>query len=60
MIISERINEKIVRHYSDQKFKIKQVETGAVYDDAYDLIPCKYTYIETDEKIEEIEEIRSE
>ena len=26
---------------------MKQVETGILYDDAVDLIPCKYTYEET-------------
>lgn len=37
-----------VRHYSDQGVKIKQNETGAIYDDAIDVIPCPYTYSETD------------
>jgi hypothetical protein len=27
--------------------KIKQEETGAVYDEAVDVIPCRYTYTET-------------
>jgi hypothetical protein len=31
---------------------IKQVETGALYEDAVDVIPCKYTYEETDIPIE--------
>lgn len=56
MIVKESFNEKIVKHYSDQHLKIKQVETGEVYDEAYDLKPCKYSYVETEEKIEENEE----
>ena len=38
--------------YSDSGNYIKQVETGIIYDEAYD-IPNRYTYVETDEKIEE-------
>ena len=40
-----------IRHYSDSGFCILQNETGAVYDDAVDVMPCKYTYSETDEPI---------
>jgi hypothetical protein len=32
---------------------IRQVETGIVYYDAVDVLPCKYTYEETDEPIPE-------
>lgn len=42
----------LIETYSDQDFKIKQVETGNIYDRAVDLKPCKYTYEETSEKIE--------
>ena len=38
--------------YSDSGFYILQVETGIKYDEAYDVIPCLYTYEETSEKIE--------
>ena len=31
---------------------IKQIETGNLYEDAMDVIPCKYTYEETDIPIE--------
>lgn len=56
MIISELIeNENRIRHYSDSGFRILQNETGIVYDDAVDVLPCKYTYTETDELIEVIE-----
>lgn len=33
---------------SDSGYKIMQNETGSLYDEAVDLIPCKYTYTETD------------
>lgn len=37
-----------VKHYSDSGFKIRQVETGILYDEANDVVPCRYTYEETD------------
>lgn len=52
MIKTEEINGRI-RHYSDAGFKIRQIETGVLYDDAVDVLPCKYTYEETDEPIDE-------
>lgn len=52
MIIKEQINEKFIRHYSDTDFKIQQVETGLIYEEAIDLISCGYTYVETEEKID--------
>ena len=52
MIQTEMVEERI-RHYSDAGFKIRQVETGVVYEDAVDIIPCRYTYEETDEPIED-------
>lgn len=48
MIVEEILNERLVRHYSDQGMKLKQVETGSLYDEAVDLIPCQYTYEETE------------
>ena len=52
MIKSEIIeNGNRIRHYSDSGFRILQNETGVVYDDAVDVMPCKYTYFETDELI---------
>lgn len=53
MIIEELVDGGTrIRHYSDLGMKIRQVETGIVYDDAVDIIPCKYTYEETDEPID--------
>lgn len=47
MIQTEIINERI-HHWSDAGMKIRQIETGVVYDDAIDITPCPYTYEETD------------
>lgn len=44
-----------IHHYSDEDFKILQVETGIIYDDAIDVLPCKWTYEETDMPIEKEE-----
>lgn len=41
-----------VRHWSDTGLKIRQIETGIVYEDAVDIAPCRYTYEETDEAVE--------
>lgn len=38
--------------YSDSGMMLLQVETGTMYSDAIDVIPCKYTYTETDTPIE--------
>lgn len=47
---------KLYRTYSDEKFYIKQMPTEVIYDEAIDVEDAPYTYIETEEKIEEIEE----
>ena len=54
MIIVEMLENR-ERRYSDQGVYIKQLETGALYEDAIDVIPCKYTYEETDISIEDEE-----
>ena len=41
-----------IHTYSDSNFYIEQIETGSIYDETYDVIPCKYTYRETDKLIE--------
>lgn len=50
-------NGKLIRHYSDMDMKLIQVETGMVYDEAIDIVPCRYTYEETDEPIVQVEEL---
>lgn len=52
---NELFSETQVRHYSDLGLKIRQIETGILYDDAVDVIPCRYTYEESNEPIEDIE-----
>lgn len=57
MIREELIeNGERIHHWSDLNLKIRQIETDIIYDDAVDVIPCKYTYEETNEPIEEEEE----
>lgn len=52
MIIVELVdNDTRERRYSDKQVKLLQRETGNLYDDAVDVIPCTYTYEETDEPI---------
>lgn len=53
MIQTELLNGgTLVRHYSDAGMLLLQVETGAKYSDPIDVVPCRYTYEETDEPIE--------
>ena len=54
MIISKEIEvkgRKLVKHESDCGKIILQKETGREYSSAVDVIPCKYTYEETDKDI---------
>lgn len=46
MIQTEMIGERI-RHYSDNGMMMRQIETGILYEDAVDVVPCQYTYEET-------------
>lgn len=48
MIVTEYLNENQIRHYSDERLYLRQIETGEIYCDAVDVIPCMYTYEETD------------
>lgn len=52
MIIEEKISEKLVRHYSDAGKILLQVETGTEYSEAVDVLPCRYTYVETEKDVE--------
>lgn len=53
MVLEEFVGGNLVRHYSDKSLCLKQVETGIVYEEAIDTMPCQYTYEETDIHIEE-------
>jgi hypothetical protein len=46
----------LYRTYSDNGFMIQKVGTDEVYDEAVDIESAPYTYVETDEKIEDTEE----
>ena len=53
MIQIEYLNDgKLIKHYSDAGYMLLQVETGIKYSDPIDVMPCAYTYEETDELIE--------
>ena len=53
MIQIEYLNDgKLVRHYSDAGLMLLQNETGVKYSDAVDVIPCRYTYSETEELVD--------
>lgn len=52
MIIEELIEDGRVKHYSDAGMMIRQIETDILYEDAVDILPCRYTYEETNEPIE--------
>ena len=43
----------LIHSYSDSGFKIRQIESGLLYEDVYDE-PNKYTYEETDIPIDEV------
>lgn len=56
MIIQEIItidNNQLRHTYSSNNKYIKQVETDAIYDQAYDLLDREFTYEETDTVIPE-------
>ena len=54
MIQFEYLNEgTLIRQYSDLGVMLLQNETGEKYSDPVDVVPCRYTYSETDEPIEE-------
>lgn len=55
MIVKENLSDKLVKHYSDGGFFIRQKETGIEYAEAVDVIPCRYTYEETDKVVPKIE-----
>lgn len=52
---ANEIAESGTEDYEQATYKIKQRETGVVYDEAIDTIPCAYTYEATAEKIELIQ-----
>lgn len=58
MVVTELLNdETLIRHYSDSGMMLLQNETGITYEEAIDIVPCPYTYTETDQPIEIEEEL---
>ena len=56
MIKTELLKDgTLIRHYSNSGMKLLQVETGIVYDEAIDIVPCQYTYEETNEILDKEE-----
>jgi len=54
MILTEYLHEgTLIKHYSDKGFLLLQNETGAKYAEPVDIVPCPYTYTETNERDEE-------
>lgn len=54
MIKTEFLNDgTLIKHYSDAGYMLVQVETGIKYADPVDVVPCRYTYVETEELVEE-------
>ena len=50
----------LYRTYSDEGFKIRQIETDTIYDEAIDVETSNYTYEETNIPIEPEEEAETE
>ena len=60
MIQTEFLNDgTLIKHYSDAGYMLLQNETGIMYADPIDVVPCRYTYSETEELIE-VEETENE
>ena len=54
MIKTEYLHDgTLIKHYSDSGYMLLQVETGIKYADPVDVVPCRYTYTETDEPVED-------
>ena len=59
MIKTELLNDgTLIKHYSDAGFMLLQNETGIMYSEPIDVVPCRYTYSETEQPIEVEEEIQ--
>ena len=59
MIVQKEVNvgsRTLLHKYSDSNKYILQFEKKTKNDKAYDIIPCRYTYIETEEEIKKGEE----
>lgn len=62
MVVTEIIEingKQLCKHYSNDNKYIIQVETQTEYAEAIDIMPCPYTYVESDKEIE-VEQIFEE
>ena len=50
-------NRTLIKHKSDAGKFLVQIETGVEYAEAVDVIPCPYTYEESEREIPKIEEV---
>lgn len=44
-----------VKHYSDSGKTLIQVETGKEYEEALDVYPCQFSYVEKEDEVPEME-----
>lgn len=54
-VMEHQMGERLVRHYSDIGKMLVQSETGALYTEAIDVIPCRYSYEESAVDVEDRE-----
>lgn len=52
MIIIENLGNA-ERRYSDKNVKLRKIEDGTLWNDAVDIIPCRFTYEETETPIDQ-------
>lgn len=55
-IKKETLNENLTRTYSDEGFRIMNIKTGQIYDEAIDPIHIEREYVEIAELVEVEEE----
>lgn len=58
-LYNEKIGENLIRHWATEEengkistHRIRQIETGVIYDEAIDIFPCSFTYEATEEAVE--------
>lgn len=56
-VLEKKLENGLIKHYSNNGRMLRQIETGILYTEAIDIIPCKYTYEESDESYEIRDEI---
>lgn len=54
MIVTELLkDDTLVKHYSDKDMMLRQIESGMLFYHAIDVVPCRFSYEETNIKIHE-------